>query len=432
MRTGWLEYEAEADLAPPATLDRAMALGRWLVATLLFAVSPLALMMAGWNYYDTGGSPLEKFHPSTLLSLLVLSLAALRHDGNPLTGFIAIARENATLGSFVLATFLMMAYVTTILHIPFTLFIEVFLTAAMTLALFRNLSDRDARPIALTIHAILFLNAVLAFYEVATGFRLTPLVINGEDMAEESRASALLGHPLANASIAGAYVIALAMGGGHDLALVPRAIAFLVALASLIPFGGRAATAMTLVSLSLLAARRTLAILRGATLDPRTVVAALIIVPLAGFGLIAAFEMGLLDTLTNRIVDDEGSAGTRLEMFELFRRLDTYDLLFGPDPNTLMTWVRLHGLEYGIESFPVAFALNYGLVPALIFFPALIWFFVELGRACRPGAALVIVYYIAVALTSISFSAKSPLLSVFVILMLVLLRKGGDERIREN
>ena len=429
MRSGWLDLETTADetaAATPEAIDGAIRWGRLLIVVLLYAVSPLALMMFGWNYYDTGGSPLTKLHPSTLLTLGVLGLMAIKLRGNPVSGLLAIAERNAALIPFLFAVLFMMAYVAVILKIPVTLFIEVFLGAAVTFAVFRGLDDTEARRLALLIHALLFANAALAFYEVATGFRLTPLVINGEDLVEETRATALLGHPLANAMIAGAYIIALALGGGHALTVVPRAIAFLVALASLIPFGGRASTAATGLALALLAVRKGFRILRGEPIDPRTVVAGLLVVPIAAFGLIAAFEMGLLDTLTNRIVDDEGSAGTRLEMFELFRHLDTYDILFGPDPAKLMTWVRLHGLEYGLESFPVAFVLNYGVVPALIFFPALIWFFIELGRACRPGSALVLVYFLLVSLTSISLSAKSPLLSVFVIVLLVLMRRGGD------
>lgn len=232
--------------------------------------------------------------------------------------------------------------------------------------------------------------------------------------------------------IAGAYVIALALGGGHALPAVPRAIAFLVALASLIPFGGRASTAATLGALALLGLVRGIRILRGDPIDPRTILAGLVVVPLAALGIIAAFEMGLLATLTDRIVEDEGSAGTRLEMFELFRHLDAYDILFGPDPNALITWVRLHGLEYGLESFPVAFVLNYGLIPALVFFPAFLAFLIQLGRACRPGTALVLVYFVLVSLTSISISAKSPLLSVFVVLVLVLMRRGDGDDVPED
>ena len=136
-----------------------------------------------------------------------------------------------------------------------------------------------------------------------------------------------------------------------------------------------------------------------------------------------AYELGALDPLTNRLFDDEGSAGTRIEMFNLFGYLTVTDLIFGPDPAVLMTRIRLHGLEYGLESFVVAFILNYGLLCTAVFFPALFLFFYRLKNATRDGSLLAIIYFLAVSLTSISLSSKSPVLSIFTLMLLVLLRR---------
>ena len=62
MRSGWLDLDTpaqDADTAPDA-IDAAIRWSRRLVVVLLYAVSPLALMLFGWNYYDTGGSPLTR------------------------------------------------------------------------------------------------------------------------------------------------------------------------------------------------------------------------------------------------------------------------------------------------------------------------------------------------------------------------------------
>jgi hypothetical protein len=80
------------------------------------------------------------------------------------------------------------------------------------------------------------------------------------------------------------------------------------------------------------------------------------------------------------------------------------------------------GLEYGIESFVVAFILNYGLIAMVVFFPPLAVFFYLVARATGPGGTLATMYFLAVCLTSISLSSKSPSLSIFVLLLLVLLR----------
>jgi hypothetical protein len=403
---------------------RLVAAGRMLAVALLLAVSPLMLYMLGWQYFDTGGSPIEKFHPAVLLSAGVLLFMA-SANGNPLTGLIALFERTPVMIPFFAANAFMMAYVSLVLKLPVTIFIETFIGAALVSLLFQDLPEQEGRRLALLVHALIFADVALGFYEqFSGGWHLTPLIINGEDLSDEPRSTALLGHPLANACLVGVYVVMLAVGGARDLPLWLRPVCFLAALASLVPFGGRAATALTLLCLAYLGVGRIWAILRGATFDSRAILAGLIIVPLAALGLVTGFEMGLFDTLTNRLIDDEGSAGTRIEMFALFRYLSLEDLLFGPDPATLMTWVRLHGLEYGIESFVVAFILNYGLLCTVIFFPPLALFFYHLKQSCRPGAGLAIFHFLAVSLTSISLSSKSPTLSVFVVLLSVLLRRG--------
>ncbi|MBX9925287.1 MAG: hypothetical protein K2Y05_02920, partial [Hyphomicrobiaceae bacterium] len=169
-----------------------------------------------------------------------------------------------------------------------------------------------------------------------------------------------------------------------------------------------------------------IAILRGGTFDTRAVIATMIAVPIAATFLVLALETGALATLLDRIEDDTGSAATRIEMFQLFRYLTVDDLLFGPRPDVLATWVAIHGLDYGIESFIVAFVLNYGLLCTAVFMPAFALFFRELTLVTRPGAWLPVTVFIAVALTSLSLSSKTPALSIFVILMCVLMRR--DDR----
>lgn len=394
------------------------------MVVLLITVSPLALYKLGWQYFDTGGSPLEKFHPATLIAGALILVMALR-SGNPLAGLIDILDQHTRLIPYFLANTFMLAYASVILKLPVTIFIETFIGAALTFIVLADTDEPTARRLAVLIHALLFVNALLAFYEVASGFRLTPLVVNGEDLLDEPRATALLGHPLANAILMGGYVVMMAVGGGRDLPVSIRAVCFLAALASLVPFGGRAATGVTLAILLFLALRRGTAILQGDAFDTRSVLAGLIVVPLACLGLIAAYEMGAFDTLADRLLDDQGSASTRIEMFALFRYLSVYDLIFGPDPDMLQTWVRLHGLEYGVESFIVAFVLNYGIFAAILFFPPLALFFYHLKVSLRPRAGLAIIHFLAVALTSISLSSKSPTLTVFVMLATILLRPGS-------
>ncbi len=416
---------ATAKLSPfdaeiPAS--RAVAIGRYVIVLLLLTVSPLTLVMWDWQYLDSGGNPLDKFHPATLLALVLIFLMAFSNR-NPLTGMTSILERNSDMLPFLAANAFMIVYSNFAFGLPVTIFVETFVGGIMMVILFRDLDHDNGRRLALLVHALMFLNSAVAFYEIFSGTRLTPLVVNGEVLADEPRATALLGHPLANAILAGSYLVMLALGGGRDLPQSLRPAAFVVALASLAPFGGRAATGFALLLLVFLALRHVWWALNGAKFSTRSVLSTLIIIPLAALAVTAANEIGLLDPLTSRLFDDEGSAGTRIEMFNLFSYFTPSDWILGPDPAVLMTRIRLHGLEYGIESFVVAFVLNYGLLCTFVFFPALFYFFYRLMQTGRRGARLASLYFLAVCLTSISLSSKSPTLSIFTMMLLILLRR---------
>ncbi len=408
--------------APATARETAWLLGHAAIVVLLLTISPLALVDFDWHYYDTGGSFLDKFHPATLLAFALVGLPILTAR-NPLSAAIDFADRNINLIPFVLAIMFTMVYAAQLFGHSITIFIETFLGAVAMFVLFSGIEESGRRRLALLVHALLFANAILAFYEVFSGFRLTPLVINGELLLDEPRATALLGHPLANAMVAGCYVTVLALGGAKDLPRLLRTPVFLVALASLVPFGGRAATATCLVTLFMIGAGNGFSILRGKRFNTDNLLAALLFVPICALGLITAHELGWLDTLLDRLVDDEGSAGTRIVMFELFDHFTFSELFFGINPDELMTWVRLHGLEYGIESFIVAFILHYGIFTAIAFMPNLFYFlYLLVGATGTRKTYFPIFYFIVVALASVSLSSKSPILSIIVMIILTLMR----------
>jgi len=264
---------------------------------------------------------------------------------------------------------------------------------------------------------------VLALGEYLTGWRLTPFVIDGESLDYEWRATALLGHPLANAMITGTYIILLAVGGGRDLPWLLRAVSFTTCLAAMTAFGGRGALVLVLAVLALLAARKALSVLNGAALDTRAMMASILAVPVAGAGLLYLAHTGFFDRLVERFVDDTGSAQTRLDMTQLFSHIPLQELLFGPDPRVLTTWQDMLGLQRGIESFWISMTLSYGLLVAGLVFLGLLAHCWTVARRCRPGAAWALVYFIAVASTSLSLAGKSGVLTIATLLPLVLLRR---------
>ncbi len=253
---------------------------------------------------------------------------------------------------------------------------------------------------------------------------MTPLVVNGEVLADELRSTALLGHPLANAAVVGSYVLMLTMGGRRDLAGVIGMMLFTLNLASMFVFGGRAATVLVAIALVLIGLQRLGGIFFGGTIRTHTVRTALIAMPLYCLLIAALSEYGFFDTFAARIVDDEGSASTRVAMFSIFEHVKFADLLFAPDAKQIGTWANIYGLDYGIENFVVAFILSFGFVATIVFLPTLLLFCRAVVRALRPKALWVFVYFFAVAMSSISLASKSQLLSTTVVMMMVLLRRS--------
>ena len=404
-------------LSPPdgALFGAAMAL----IVILLLTISGLALTELGWNYGEAGGSALEKMHPATLVAVVVLILSAATR-GNPLTAVIRTLETYPGIIVYLIGILVLMAHAVFVAGLPFTVFIDTFVLPAIMFLLLRDISEQRRRNLALLIHVLFAVNAIVGLSEFLLGFRLTPLYVEGEVLEEEWRSSALMGHPLANAILTGCYMIMLVKGGARDLPRLLRPAAFTLAAIGMVVYGGRAATAFMLVVMAGLIIKRITEILRGDQFDTKSLLTGLLMVPVVAVALIVLQQSGFFDQFVNRLVDDDGSAGTRVEMFELFKYLNWYDFLLGPDPRQIATLMAQHGLLYGIESFWVAVMLLHGMVVSLLFFAALFFFCREAVTSAGTGAFVVFLYFFAVASTSVSLSAKSPVFAIMVMLAFVL------------
>lgn len=404
-------------LSPPdgALFGAAMAL----IVLLLLTISGLALTELGWNYGEAGGSALEKIHPATLVAVAVLIMSAAMR-GNPLTAFIRTLEAYPGIIIYFIGILVLMAHAVFIAGLPFTGFIDTFVLPAVMFFLLRDISEERRRRLALLVHALFAINALVGLAEFAFGFRVTPLYVEGEILEAEWRSSALLGHPLADAILTGCYMIMLVKGGARDLPPLLRPVAFTLATVGMVVFGGRAATAFMIMIMGLLVLKRAAQILNGDRFDTRQLLTGLMLVPVIAIAVIVLQQSGFFDQFLARIVDDEGSASTRIEMFELFKYLNWYDFLLGPDPHQIATLMAQHGLLYGIESFWIAMILLHGVIVAFIFFAALFCFCRESVMSAGTGAFVVFVYFFAVASTSVSLAAKSPVFAIMVMLTFLL------------
>ncbi len=393
------------------------------LALAMLAISPSALELFGWQYGEAGGGALEKIHPATMLAALLL-LTAAASNGNPLTSLLTTLAAHPGVVVYLAGIGLLIFDALYVVNLPFTTFIDTFLTPAIVFLLLLELPERRGHTLAILIHAFFIVNALVGIAEFVFAFRITPIVAEGITL-DEWRSSALLGHPLANAILTGCYMLMLVAGGARDLPYWLRPVAFAVSAVGMIVFGGRAATGFLLLFLAVGAAKWLLALLSGAKFDTRAVLFSLVALPLAALVVVALADGGFFDQFLGRFTDDEGSASTRIEMFELFRHVSWPDLLFGPSHDHIVTLMAIYGLEFGIECFWISMIFSHGLIVALAFFACLFCFCLEVVRRSGPGAAVSFLYFFAVASTSLSLSAKSLLFATLVLMVMVLQRPIG-------
>lgn len=401
---------------------RLIGLGLALVAVLYLTISPLALGVLGFNYDETGGAFYEKIHPATFLAVGVLLFAAMFWH-NAITSVLEALE--AYPGTFVFLATIGVAIAHSIVNLglPFTFFFDTFVGPVLIFFLFKDMRAQRAMRFVWLVHTLIVVNALVGIFEYATGARLTPLVASGLVIDEDWRSTALLGHPLSNASLTGAYILMLALGAGRNLPSIFVVGGFVISTAGMVVFGGRASSVLLLVMLAAIGAVQAIRIFRGARFNTRTLLIALFAVPVVGLALVGLAEAGVFDQFLERFVDDQGSADTRVEMFELFKHLSWYELFFLPNPDQLTTLKRIYGIEFGIESLWISFILTYGIVPAVILFAGLFAFCRDLVRAIEPGGLWVLAFFFIVASTSVSLSAKTPLFAVLTLMLLVLMRR---------
>ncbi len=389
---------------------------------LVMGISSMLLTRFGIRYDLEGGTALEKIHPAHFLAVATLFLLWFSRS-RPLEFIdILFTRHKGTL--FFLVTWALLLFqITVIQHKPFTPIIDTFIFPVVMLVLLTAIDEQGRFKLARLIHYVMLVNALLGLFEFLTGFRLTPIDAGGFIIEGDWRSSALLGHPLTNALITGSYLVTLALGGCDRLSWGMKPILFGINLLAMNAFGGRMALVTLLAFLLVIFSFRLIPVLNGRRANRRNWLLGSLLVPLGISALVIGFEAGLFDQFVERFVNDKGSASARIIMFEVFRDLSALDILIGPDPEYVASLLRAQGLNFGIESFWVAFVLSYGLIVSVIFFIGLFAFLGDVVRASAPVAIWPLAYFLIVSSTSVSLSAKGTDLVIVVAMQLLLLPK---------
>ena len=255
-----------------------------------------------------------------------------------------------------------------------------------------------------------------------TGWRLTPYTIGSTAIDFDWRSTAILGHPLGNAALTGAYVVALSVGGGQDLPRYVRPAALGLQLLAMIAFGGRTSLASAIVMIVIVGLWHLARILGGQSFDGRMARGVFFLAPLLVAAIAAAGSGGFFTQFIDRMNDDAGSGNTRLILLTFFQIIPLRDIIFGPDQAYVASLQVLEGTELGIESFFAGFILAYGAIMASIFFVGLFAFCWQMVRLTRPATALMLLFYFIVASTSVSLSVKTITFSILVAMTLSIMR----------
>lgn len=406
----------------------------------LFAISPLTLESWGVSYTASGGGVLAKFHPATLILLGALALRCLAAPAPTRTALRLVTSDHGVL-LLLAAVAVASVFAIGVDKVPVTPLVDTFVLPVITFLLLRDLHPAALRWLAWIVVAIMAANAVIAILELVRGWRLVhfdlpssisadPTLSNSSfdwraELAIDWRASALLGHPLVNGLITGAYLLCLVSSEAPWLKPPVRLALLALSGASMFAFGARTALVLTAALGAWLATTKLArAIAGGFRLDRRLFAMSLLVfaaVLMLGFALIAT---GYVDHTLERFNADAGSATTRLRMFALLEPMSWSDLVLKPDKDLVATLQRIQGLEYGIESSWLGLLLIYGAVVTAVVLAGLAAFAASVLRRCAHGAGCVLLLYFILVSVSASMSGKTTTFAMTVAMLMLFLRKG--------
>jgi hypothetical protein len=151
--------------------------------------------------------------------------------------------------------------------------------------------------------------------------------------------------------------------------------------------------------------------------ERRAKIAVLLFTLAGGAALIAVLAAGgLLSRFSDGIVDENYFA--RVNIYEIFNYVTWKDITFGADLNDILKIVntKLH-LPF-IESTPVYLTFLLGAPLAIVFALLLFWIFWRLLRRTSHAAWIGTAIFFAGALSNNTLSSKTPVVAIFLVLIL--------------
>lgn len=401
--------------------DRVTALGLALTVVLLFGVSGGMLWLLGYNYDGLTGSPFTKIHPYSYLVVALFVRAAVL-SGSPFGYCLHVVNRRPASALMVFVSLLLFVTIIARKEPGMAGVIDTFFIPALLVMLMADADEPTQARMETVLHVVMTLNAVLALGEFATKIQLFPYRFDGAPLVNDTRSSALQGHPLENALITACYLLAL-LSGGRFLPAGLKLLLIGLQSAALVTFGGRSAIVVTLILGGAYIFRLVLSTLRSGRVSLRGAAVGLLLLALVPVAVSWLAATGFFDALLERFVSDSGSANARVEMLAFFKAIPLRDLIIGPDTALVSSLRRTYGLESGIENPMLSMTLYHGAFMMLLMMIALGLFLYEVARHCQRGVWLPMIAFVILLNASESVAIKTTSVAKFVVVILCIYRR---------
>jgi hypothetical protein len=252
-------------------------------------------------------------------------------------------------------------------------------------------------------------SAVLAIFEAVTRTRIMPHVLNEEVF----RPTGLAAHPLTLGMVCAASIGFVALTRWKNWVKVATILLLFVATAA-----AGARFALLLAGVEVLAL---LILVPWTRLSPRHERRAkfwtLLLTLGAGGALIAGLAAGgFLSRFSGGVVDENFYA--RTDIYKIFDFVTWREIMFGTDLNGILEIVNEKLNLPFIESTPVYLIFLFGAPLALLFSVIVLWLFWRILRHAPRAAWIGTATFMAAALSNNTLSSKTPVVTIFVVLIL--------------
>lgn len=355
-----------------------------------------------YPYAAEGGAWFQKIHPGTYVLMLVFGIA-MAHRG-PLTFVADIrGRQPATFGFCVVLLMMMLANLVRFGTGGMAYLIDTFLSAIMAAALSLQLRDGHRRLLFGALVTFLAANSMVGVAEYIGGFNL--LEVN--KWFGFHRATAFLGHPLANGLITATVIVPI-LNTTWDA----KAKAALVGLmlVGLFCFGARGATGVTLIALTGYLAWLPFTGTNARIGSAYFVIATACLLALTvGISTLLATELG--SGIAQRLTLD-ASAETRFDSLVVLRVVGMQTLLVGMDQDAYTAMLGYGGVVEVVENFWIVMILQFGLPLVALFLFALVRMLREWAASGGWVSFIAAAAFLVAASTNNSLSSKTPALMI--------------------